>query len=272
MNLFTAFDTCNYFEPSIGRCVEDGVGGARSDLSPAPSVDIANGAPNGADATNRIVMSWVDGRAGLNHEQVMFSTSGAGGTSFTTPAAVQQGADRGYYSAPAISPDGKHVWLVYNAFTTPFRTSAVGPGNDRELDRGRPPRAATSAGVGRVHAPSTAARRATPAARRRTTWPPSSSATTSTPRRRGPTARRVWNDMRRGADCPAVDAYRQALHDEAVATGTQTAEAEEPRGADAGRRAARAGRPPPQPPDVAAALPGARSATRTSSAGASRTR
>src|SRR5215208_4357491 len=44
LNIFTAFDTCNYFEPSIGRCVEDGVAGARSDLSSAPSVDIANGA------------------------------------------------------------------------------------------------------------------------------------------------------------------------------------------------------------------------------------
>ena len=51
VNVFTASDTCNYVEPSIGRCVEDGVGGARSDLSPAPSVDIANGAPSGTDAT-----------------------------------------------------------------------------------------------------------------------------------------------------------------------------------------------------------------------------
>jgi hypothetical protein len=38
--------------------VEDGVGGARSDLSPAPSVDIANNAPDGTGATNRIVISW----------------------------------------------------------------------------------------------------------------------------------------------------------------------------------------------------------------------
>ena len=36
--------------------------------------------------------------------------------------------------------------------------------------------------------------------------------------------------MRNAADCPAIDEYRQELHEEAVATGTQTAEAEEPRG------------------------------------------
>jgi hypothetical protein len=42
----------------------------------------------------------------------------------------------------------------------------------------------------------------------------------------------VWNDVRNAADCPAVDVYRQALHDEAVATGAQTAEAEEPGGGE----------------------------------------
>ena len=51
VNIFTANDTCNFFEASIGRCVEDGVGGARSDLSPAPSVEIANNAPSGTGAT-----------------------------------------------------------------------------------------------------------------------------------------------------------------------------------------------------------------------------
>jgi hypothetical protein len=40
----------------------------------------------------------------------------------------------------------------------------------------------------------------------------------------------VWNDVRNAADCGPIDQYRQALHDEAVATGQQTAEAEEPRG------------------------------------------
>src|SRR6185503_11802372 len=85
VNIFRAFDTCNAFEPSIGRCVMDGVGGARSDLSPAPSVDIANGAPSGAGATDRIVISWVDGRAGLNHEHVMFSSSSDRGANWRAP-------------------------------------------------------------------------------------------------------------------------------------------------------------------------------------------
>jgi hypothetical protein len=228
-NIFTAFDTCNAFEPAIGRCVEDGVGGARSDLSPAPSVDIANHAPSGTGATNRIVISWVDGRAGLNQEHVMFSRSSNGGAGWSRPVAVERTNDRGYYSAPAISPDGQDVYLVYNAFTTPFRMSAVGPGNDRQL-------------VGVVlHAD----------------WPAATSGAFSLTHRgqsgdaRGSSQNdlaaeflgdyvyaaatndygaAVWNDTRFAADCPAVDLYRQSLHDEAVTTGRQTAEAEEPRG------------------------------------------
>jgi hypothetical protein len=40
----------------------------------------------------------------------------------------------------------------------------------------------------------------------------------------------VWNDVRDAADCTPIDQFRQDLHDEAVATGQPTAEAEEPRG------------------------------------------
>jgi hypothetical protein len=229
VNIFTAFDTCNFFEVSIGRCVEDGVGGARSDLSPAPSVDIANGAPTGGDASNRLVLSWVDGRDGLNHEHVMFSTSTSGGDSWTAARQVERAGDRGYYSAPAISPNGNQVWLVYNAFTAPFKPGAEGAANARPL-------------VGQVLSATVSG----------------GSVGAFTPRHRGTegdargssqnnlaaeflgdyvyaAATRsygmsVWNDVRAAADCPAIDGFRQDLHDDALATGQPTAEAEEPRG------------------------------------------
>jgi Neuraminidase (sialidase) len=233
VNLFTAYDTCSEFEPSIGRCVEDGVAGARSDLSPDPSVDIANGAPGGSDATDRLVMSWVDGRT-LNHEHVMFSTSTDGGKTWSTPRSVEQPGDRGYYTAPAISPNGQDVYVVYNAFETPFRFSATGPGNDRELVGVVLHADASSSGVGafsEVH-------RGTPGDARGSSQNDLAAeflgdyvyaAATRT------YGAAVWNDMRNGADCPAIDRYRQALHDEAVSSGQQTAEAEEPRGEDDGQ-------------------------------------
>jgi hypothetical protein len=229
VNIFTANDTCNAFEPSIGRCVEDGVGGARSDLSPAPSVDIANGAPSGTDATDRLVLTWVDGRDGLNHEHVVFTTSTNSGATWATRQNVELAGDRGYYSAAAISPNGGDVWLVYNAFTEPFKDSAEGPENDRPLV-GQVLHAAVGGGGVGAFGP---AHRGEPGDARASSQNDLAAeflgdyvyaAATRT------YGMSVWNDVRDGADCPAVDEYRQELHEEAVATGQQTAEAEEPRG------------------------------------------
>ena len=229
VNIFTANDTCNAFEPSIGRCVEDGVGGARSDLSPAPSVDIANGAPSGTDATDRLVLTWVDGRDGLNHEHVVFTTSTNSGATWATPQNVELAGDRGYYSAAAISPNGSDVWLVYNAFTEPFKDSAEGAENDRPLV-GQVLHATVGGGGLGAFAP---AHRGEPGDARASSQNDLAAeflgdyvyaAATRT------YGMSVWNDVRNGADCPAVDEYRQELHEEAVATGEQTAEAEEPRG------------------------------------------
>lgn len=254
VNLFTAFDTCNYVEPSIGRCVEDGVAGARSDLSPAPSVDIANGAPTGAGATDRLVLTWVDGRAGLNDEQVMFTTSGPGGRSWSPPVAVQRPGDRGYYSAPAISPDGAHVWLVYNAFTTPFRTSAVGPQNDRQLVGvvlHATAAGAASGAFAEIHRGASGDARGSSQNNLAAEFLGDYVYAVAT-RTYGAA---VWNDVRNGADCPAIDAYRQALHDEAVATGARTAEAEEPRGEEDAVRHQKAQEDPATAPAVQASCP-----------------
>jgi hypothetical protein len=229
--IFTAFDTCNFFEVSIGRCVEDGVAGARSDLSPAPSVDIANGAPTGGDATDRIVISWVDGGDGLNEEHVMFSTSTNRGGSWTTPSEVEQGDDRGYYSAPAISPDGTDVWLVYNAFTEPFKDSAEGAENDRPLVGVVLHADVTGSGVGdfgEIHRGASGDARGSSQNNLAAEFL-GDYVYAAASRTRGAA---VWNDVRNAADCPAIDEFRQELHEEALATGQPTAEPEEPRGAE----------------------------------------
>jgi hypothetical protein len=132
MEFYTVVDPCFAlnFDGTGNRCVEDGLAVARNDLSASPSVSIANGAPTGTGATNQIVNAWADGRDGLNHEHVLFSTSTGGGLpgTWSAPRAIETSpTDRGYYAAPAISPTGSDVWVVYNAFTTPFRTNTTSP-------------------------------------------------------------------------------------------------------------------------------------------------
>ena len=250
----TAYDTCAQSEPSIGRCVMDGVGGARSDLSPAPSVDIANGAPTGADATNRIVMSWVDGKT-LNAEKVMFNYSNTGGGTWSAPVAIQRAGHRGYYSAPAISPDGKEVWVVYNAWLEPFKPSAEGPLNDRPLVGVMLHADSTAAGVGAfslVHQGESGDARGSSqnnlAAEFLGDYVYAAASRTY--------GAAVWNDVRRAADCPEVDEYRQELHEEAVASGRQSSEAEEPRGEElAGHKKDAEEREEGEAPDVQADCP-----------------
>jgi hypothetical protein len=204
------------YDPVQGRNEMDGITGARDDLSDAPSVDIANGAPTGAGATDQIVMTWVDGKDGLNNEHVMFTTSTDGGQTWTRPPRrveeeIGHPSDRGFYSAPAISPNGEDVYLVYNAFLEPYKTSAIGPSNDRPLVG-----VVTHADVapnGTVGPFTELNRGASGDAR-------GSSANALTDEFLGDYVyavatndygAAVWNDVRRAADCPAIDAYRMSL-------------------------------------------------------------
>jgi len=195
-------------DPVIGRPVMDGVAGARNDLAFAPSADIANGAPTGADATNQIVLTWADGAQGLNHEQLLMMTSTNGGSSFTGPAAVTLApGDRPYYAAPAISPNGTDVYVTYNAFTTPYRNDTsssrglVGVilhadvaggtiGSFGTLARGAPgdPRGSSQNNLQAEFLGDYVYTAATRAG-----------------------AVGVWNDTQNAADCPAIDAWRLSL-------------------------------------------------------------
>jgi hypothetical protein len=196
-------------DPVQGRPVIDGIAGARSDLAPAPSVDIANGAPSGTDATNRIVMTYVSGA--LAKPDVSFTESTNGGSSWAVPRAIETGPnDRGLFTAPAISPNGTNVYVVYNAFTTPFRDNTTDP--------------RTLVGVV-LHADSSSSAAAPTGAfteihRGAPGDPRGSSANALTDEFLGdyvyatatPTyGAAVWNDARNAADCPAIDAWRAAL-------------------------------------------------------------
>ncbi|WP_427889343.1 hypothetical protein ACQHIV_38930 [Kribbella sp. GL6] len=115
-------------DPAQGRPVMDGIAGARVDLAGGPNVDIANGRPSGVGATNEIFMTWSDGRAGLNHEQLMLTWSRNGGTSWSTPSPLSLApGDRPVYTAPAVSPDGADLYVVHNSFTTPYRDNTTDP-------------------------------------------------------------------------------------------------------------------------------------------------
>jgi BNR/Asp-box repeat len=199
-------------DPNTGRPSIDGLAGARSDLAPAPSVDIANGAPTGSDATNRIVMSYVSGEIAKPH--VYFAESTDRGTTWSAPRAIEGATDRGYYAAPAISPDGKNVYVVYNAFTTAYQPTT---GTPRSL-------------VGVFMQAAAAGSGATGAfseAHRGTTGDPRASSQNNlvaeflgdyvyaaATRTYGVG---VWNDTRAAADCTAIDAWRQD-----IATGGTT--------------------------------------------------
>jgi hypothetical protein len=221
MALYNVVDPCfaESFDGTSNRCVEDGVAGARNDLSASPSVSIANGAPTGAGATDEIVNAWADGRDGLNNEHVMFAYSNGGGDpgTWSTRTAIETvktgtSRDRGYYAAPAISPTGGDVWVVYNAFTNPFRTTTTAPRSlvGAVVHASIPTSGASKGVVGpfsEVH-------------RGASGDPRASSQNNLVIEFLGDYvyavagnsyAAAVWNDVRDGADCPAIDAWRAGV-------------------------------------------------------------
>jgi len=120
-------DACYKRDPAQNRCTYEGPFGARSDFVPAPSLDIANGAPSGADATDELVVNWSDGRDGLNHELSLLSYSTDGATTWSDPQTVSLPGNRSLYTAAGISPDGTTLYVVYMAFKTEYQTDLSAP-------------------------------------------------------------------------------------------------------------------------------------------------
>lgn len=116
---------CGELDPVQQRFTFDGIAGSRTNSF--PSVDIANGAPSGEDAPDTIVLAWCDARHGLNNEEALVQTSSNGGRTWSKPVNGAEGKDRPDFPAVAISPDGQDVYLTYDGFLDPWRTTTADP-------------------------------------------------------------------------------------------------------------------------------------------------
>jgi hypothetical protein len=203
---------CGLPDPATGRLSFDGVAGARTDSF--PSIDIANGAPSGTDATNEIVLTYCDGptpsntQPGPNERAVVLYSMNHGQT-FKAAGSASPAADRPDFPAIAISPNGREVYATYTNFLQPWQSSALAPAR---LAQG----VVRHASVGTAGAPTAFSdlyRGPTGDAR-------GSSQNGLTAEFLGDydyvAATRTagiatFNDVRNAADCPAIDTYRQNL-------------------------------------------------------------
>jgi hypothetical protein len=193
---------------AIGDLTFDGQAGARD--GSFPTVDIANGAPTGAGATNEIVLGWTEGptptSASQPNEEVHVLTSTNGGTTWNGPVVASPPGDRPDFPAIAISPDGTDVYLTYMAFLQPWQSTTATPRMFQGVVRHADINAAGAIGAWSElnRSPAGDAR--------------GSSANALVDEFLGDYdfvaatndyAIATWNDARNASDCPAIDAYRQ---------------------------------------------------------------
>jgi hypothetical protein len=214
-------DNCFVVDPVIGRCVEDGIAGARNDLSGSPNIDIANGAPTGIGAPNRIVDNYVTGPA-LNQERVFVRWATANEQPGTTPPGqapalgwsgpqqVSTGSDRGFYTAPALSPNGSTLYVVYNAYTTPYQDTTFTPRGLLGVFRSAAMSAAGPSGWTTLHRSPVGDPRASSQNDLQAEFLGDYVYADAT----NAYGVGVWNDVRAGQDCPAIDQWRMDLRTE----------------------------------------------------------
>jgi len=185
----------------------DGIAGART--SSFPSLEIANGAPTGAGATDKLALGWSDGSAGLNNEHALVQLSANGGQSWSTPVAVEESGDRPDFAFIGLSPNGSDLYVVYDGFSDPFRNDTTSTRRFVGVTRHADVSGTTLGAASTLDRGTVGDSRAS-----------SSNALIdgfigdyNTVAATNAGAVSVFNDARDAADCPAIDAFRQATVD-----------------------------------------------------------
>jgi hypothetical protein len=201
------FDNCALLDPA-GDFTNDGVAGARA--GSFPSLDVANGAPTGAGATDRVVVTWCTGtpptsETGGPNEHAVVKWSTNHGETFSGPVIASPPSDRPDFPAIAISPDGQDVYLTYNNFLQPYQTTTALP----RLTQGvvRHADFSTIANWADMHRGAVGDARAASANGLSAEFLGDYNNIGAT----NAFAVATWNDVRAATDCPAIDAYRESL-------------------------------------------------------------
>jgi hypothetical protein len=222
--IVTHIDQTGLRDPASGDLTFDGVAGARDGTF--PTIDIANGAPTGAGATDQILLAWSNGPTPSDtapgpNEQVRVMWSRNGGGSWTTVAVASPPTDRPDFAAIAISPDGTDAYLTYDNYLQPWQSTTATP----RLFQGVVRHADVNPTTGALGAWTDIHRAPTGDAR-------GSSANALIDEFLGDYnyafatndfVVATWNDARNAADCTAIDAYRQD-----IVNGTAVGDATDP--------------------------------------------
>ena len=218
--IVATFTGCGHFDPNTGRFSFDGVGGARTGTY--PSVDIANGAPSGAGASNAIVLGYCNGPTPTDtspgpNEQALVQVSVNGGFTWSTPVNGAPASDRPDFPAVAVSPNGADVYLDYDNFLQPWQSSTLAPPRLMQaVVRHADLAGATVGSFTDVFRGPTGDARGTSQNGLTAEFLGDYNSVAAT----NGAGVAVYNDARNAADCPAIDAYRADLSSTPPAPGT----------------------------------------------------